>query len=75
MLKLTRIVNCLSLIVGLQGITIKSPSVIENIAKNNYPSTVNDGVYTIQSPDGYPFHVINEACSGGKDLYELLEID
>jgi len=46
------------------GITVSSSQVIENIKKHNYPSTVKDGVYTVASPDGYMFHVVNENCSG-----------
>ncbi|XP_045172363.2 glyoxalase domain-containing protein 4-like [Mercenaria mercenaria] len=46
------------------GITVHSPSVIENIKKQSYPSTETDGVVTIKSPDGYMFHIVNEQTTG-----------
>lgn len=46
------------------GITVNSPSAIENIKNNNYPSTVKDGVHTVNSPDGYMFHIVNEQSKG-----------
>lgn len=46
------------------GITIDSPKVIENIKKQNYPFQEVGGVYTIQSPDGYKFHIQNSQATG-----------
>ena len=38
---------------------------IENIKKQNYPFKDVGGVYTIQSPDGYKFHIHNSQPTGG----------
>lgn len=46
------------------GITIESPKVIENIKKQNYPFQEKSGVYTIQSPDGYKFHIYDSQTEG-----------
>lgn len=46
------------------GITVHSPTVLENIKKQNYASTEKDGTVTIKSPDGYMFHIINETPVG-----------
>ena len=48
-----------------QGITIHSPKVIENIKKKNYPSEEVGGVVTVQSPDGYKFHICDKQTEGG----------
>lgn len=46
------------------GITIHSQDVIKNIKKHSYPSTEHDGVHTVQSPDGYKFHIVNKNVKG-----------
>lgn len=46
------------------GITINSPTVIENIRKHNYPCQDVGGVFTVQSPDGYKFHIHNVKTDG-----------
>lgn len=43
-----------------QGLTIRSKEAIERARQNNYPYTVENGLYVIKSPDGYPVHIINE---------------
>ena len=48
-----------------QGLTVHSPKVVENIKKNNYPFQEAGGIYTIESPDGYKFHIQDTQTTGG----------
>ena len=56
---------------SFQGITINSPKVIENIKRNNYPCEDVGGVLTVQSPDGYKFHICDSQTDGGMELLEV----
>ncbi|ESO97731.1 hypothetical protein LOTGIDRAFT_181699 [Lottia gigantea] len=40
------------------GITIKSNRILENVRKTNTTNTVKDDITTIESPDGYRFHIV-----------------
>lgn len=44
----------------LNGITIKSKGIVDRAKEQNYPFTVENNVYTLQSPDGYTFYINDE---------------
>jgi len=50
----------------LISITVESNKVIQNIKTNNYPSTNQNGIVTVASPDGYQFCVV-ESNDGKTD--------
>lgn len=41
------------------GITIQSKGIIERAKAINYPFTEEDNKYTLKSPDGYTFYVLD----------------
>ncbi|KAL4224022.1 Glyoxalase domain-containing protein 4 [Mactra antiquata] len=53
------------------GITIQSTDVIENIQKHNYPYTEKDGIVSVQSPDGYMFHIVNQTTTDGDPVKKV----
>lgn len=46
------------------GISIKSSGIIDRAKEQNYPFSVEDKVYVLQSPEGYKFYVIDEPSNG-----------
>lgn len=42
------------------GITIKSKGIIDRAKTKSYPYKLENDIYTLQSPDGYHFYVIDE---------------
>ena len=58
----------------IQGITVESSKVVENIKKHSYPCQEDCGKYTIQSPDGYKFHILNKQTTGGNYICILNQL-
>lgn len=53
------------------GITIRSKGIIDRAKEDNYPFILNDKIYSLKSPDGYTFFIVDES-SGDNGINFLL---
>lgn len=57
------------------GISVKSKGIIDRAKQQNYPFKLENDVYTLKSPDGYKFYVIDEDNLNSNDPVEKVTIN